>query len=113
MLDFVGTDVTIAAGIGAVRRCGAFGLIGSAGGHAARALVRRAAREAEVFTFQGSTIADAHAVVALAAAGRIRSLVEVFPLDQVADAYHALEEATLAAAPSSRSEASPQADRHH
>ncbi|MBL7624829.1 MULTISPECIES: alcohol dehydrogenase catalytic domain-containing protein [unclassified Frankia] len=95
VLDFVGTDATIAAGIGAVRPCGAFGLVGSAGGRLRAGWYGGLPREAEVFTFQGSTIADAHAVVALAAAGRIRSLVEVFTLDQVADAYRALDEATL------------------
>ncbi|WP_084011099.1 alcohol dehydrogenase catalytic domain-containing protein [Pseudofrankia sp. DC12] len=95
VLDFVGTDATIAAGIGAVRPCGAFGLVGSAGGRLRAGWYGGLPREAEVFTFQGSTIADAHAVIALAAAGRIRSLVEVFTLDQVADAYRALDEATL------------------
>jgi propanol-preferring alcohol dehydrogenase len=95
VLDFVGTDATIAAGIGAVRPCGAFSLVGSAGGRLRAGWYGGLPREAEVFTFQGSTIADARAVVALAAAGRIRSLVEVFTLDQVADAYRALDEATL------------------
>ncbi|WP_081437929.1 alcohol dehydrogenase catalytic domain-containing protein [Pseudofrankia asymbiotica] len=95
VLDFVGTDATITAGVGAVRPCGAFGLVGSGGGRLRASWYGGLPREAEVFTFQGSTIADAHAVVALAAAGRIRSLVEVFPLDSVADAYDALDDATL------------------
>jgi alcohol dehydrogenase, propanol-preferring len=52
-------------------------------------------REAEIFTYQGSNIADAHAVVALAAAGRIRSPVHRFPLEHVADAYAALDAGSL------------------
>ncbi|MBL7495158.1 alcohol dehydrogenase catalytic domain-containing protein [Frankia sp. CNm7] len=95
VLDFVGTDATIAAGIGAVRPTGAFGLVGSGGGTLRAPWYGGLPREAEVFTFQGSTIADARAVVALAAAGRIRSLVEVFTLDTVADAYRALDEGAL------------------
>jgi propanol-preferring alcohol dehydrogenase len=95
VLDFVGTDATIAAGVGAVRPTGTFGLIGSGGGTLRAPWYGGLPREAEVFTFQGSTIADARAVVALAAAGKIRSLVEIFKLDQAADAYRALDEGTL------------------
>ena len=52
-------------------------------------------REAEVFTFQGSTVADAHEVVALAEAGLVRSEVEVFGFDRVAEAYERLEAGEL------------------
>ncbi|MBX6387666.1 MAG: alcohol dehydrogenase catalytic domain-containing protein [Frankia sp.] len=95
VLDFVGTDATIAAGVGAVRPFGAFGLVGAAGGQLRAPWYGGLPKDAEIFTFQGSTIADAQAVIALAAAGRIRSVVDVFPLDAVAEAYRALHEGTL------------------
>ena len=90
VIDLVGTDETIAAGLAALRRGGAFALIGTAGGTLRRPWYGTLPREAEIFTFQGSGIADAHAVVALARAGLVRSPVERFPLDRVADAYEAL-----------------------
>ena len=52
-------------------------------------------REAEVFTFQGSNISDARAVVQLAGDGRIRSDVDRFSFDQIDDAYAAMEAGTL------------------
>ena len=45
---------------------------------------------------QGSDIADAHAVIALAEAGRITVPVERFKLDRVHDAYEALAAGALA-----------------
>ena len=95
VLDLVGTDATIAAGVAAVRPYGAFGLVGAAGGTLRRPWFGGLPRDADVFTFQGSSIADVTAVVALAEAGRIRSEVEVFPLARVADAYAALEAGAL------------------
>ncbi|HLT68875.1 MAG TPA: alcohol dehydrogenase catalytic domain-containing protein [Acidimicrobiales bacterium] len=90
VLDVVGTDATIAAGLAAVRPYGAFGLVGAGGGTFRRPWFGGLPRDAEIFTFQGSSIADLRAVVALAAAGAVRSEVEVRPLSQVAAAYEAL-----------------------
>ncbi|GIM92079.1 alcohol dehydrogenase catalytic domain-containing protein [Paractinoplanes toevensis] len=95
VLDFVGTNETIAAGIAAVRSGGAYGLIGSAGGHLDRPWFGVLPRDGEVFTFQGSTIADAQEVIALAAAGLIRNQVEEFPFDKAAEAYERLAAGTL------------------
>ncbi|MFP3900470.1 MAG: alcohol dehydrogenase catalytic domain-containing protein [Acidimicrobiia bacterium] len=95
VLDFVGVDATIAAGLGALRPHGVFALVGSGGGTFRRPWFGSLPREAEVFTFQGSCIADAHEVVALAEAGRIRTDVQLFPFDRVADAYAALEAGEL------------------
>ena len=50
---------------------------------------------AEVYTFQGSTIADAQEVLALAGAGLIRNQVEEFPFEKVEDAYERLAAGTL------------------
>jgi propanol-preferring alcohol dehydrogenase len=95
VLDIVGTDATIAAALGALRPYGAFGLVGAGGGTYRAPWFGGLPADAEVFTFQGSSIADAHAVVRLAEQGRLTSLVDVFALDDVADAYKALEAGQL------------------
>jgi propanol-preferring alcohol dehydrogenase len=95
VLDIVGTDATIAAGLGATRAYGSFALVGAGGGTYARPWFNGLPRDVEVFTFQGSNIADAQAVIALAEAGRIKSLVDVFPLERVAEAYEVLEAGAL------------------
>jgi propanol-preferring alcohol dehydrogenase len=95
VLDFVGTDDTITTGLPIVRAGGAFALVGAGGGTFRGPWFGGLPREADVFTFQGSTIADAHAVIALAEAGMIRSDIDEYPLDRAADAYEALEAGTL------------------
>ncbi|MBG0565077.1 alcohol dehydrogenase catalytic domain-containing protein [Actinoplanes aureus] len=95
VLDFVGTDETIAAGIAAVRPGGAFGLIGSAGGRLTAPWFGTLPRDGEVFTFQGSSIADAQEVIALAGAGLIRNEVTTFGFDSAGDAYAQLAAGTL------------------
>ncbi len=95
VLDFVGTDATIAAGLDTVRPYGAFGLVGANGGTLRRPWFGGLPRDAEVFTFQGSSIADVLAVVALAEAGLVRSEVDRYPLSRVDDAYAALARGEL------------------
>lgn len=95
VLDFVGTDDTIAAGLGALRSAGAFALVGAGGGTLRRPWFGTLPKEADVFAFQGSTIADATEVVALAERGLIRSDVERFELDRVQEAYERLERGEL------------------
>lgn len=95
VIDIVGTDATIRAGIAGLRRGGAFALVGAAGGRYDRPWMGGLPREATVTAIQGSTIGDARAVVALAAAGRVRVDVDEYPLADVASAYAALEAGTL------------------
>ena len=95
VLDFVGVDATIAAGLGAVRPAGIFGLVGAAGGKFRKPWYGGLPREAEIFTIQGSRIADLHDVLALAADGQVHSPVQVMPLKRVAEAYEALERGGL------------------
>lgn len=95
VLDFVGIDETIAAGLASVRRAGAFALVGAGGGSFAQPWYYGLPREAEVFCFQGSTIAEAHEVIALAESGLIRSEIDLFPLGRVAEAYDKLERGEL------------------
>jgi propanol-preferring alcohol dehydrogenase len=95
VLDFVGTDETIAAGIAAVRTGGAYGLIGSAGGKLRGPWFSTLPRDGEVFTFQGSSIADAQEVIALAGAGLIRNQVEEFGFGEIDAAYAKLAAGSL------------------
>jgi alcohol dehydrogenase, propanol-preferring len=96
VLDFVGIDTTIAAGLAALRPGGAFGLVGAGNGAMGRApLMATLPKDGQLFTFQGSDIADARAVIALAEAGRLVVDVEVYPLERVAEAYADLDEGRL------------------
>lgn len=95
VLDFVGIDHTISTGIRSVRPFGAFALVGSNGGTFTRPWYGGLPRDADVFHFQGSSISDAHDVIALAEAGRIRSDVDVFDLEDVAAAYERMESGGL------------------
>jgi propanol-preferring alcohol dehydrogenase len=52
-------------------------------------------KEAEIFTFQGATISDTHAAIALAEAGLIRNEIDIFPLKRVEEAYEKLDQGRL------------------
>lgn len=95
VLDFVGIDATIAAGVAAVRKAGAFALVGAGMGGSTRPWMHFLPLGGEVFTFQGSTIADTQEVIALAEAGLIRNEVELFPFNRVAEAYDRLHHGQL------------------
>ena len=68
VIDIVGSDSTIATGLGALRRAGAFVLVGSGGGGFRRPWFGGLPREATITAVQGSSIDDARQVIALAAA---------------------------------------------
>lgn len=95
VLDFAGADATIAAGVAMVRPAGVFGLAGASGGTLAAPWFGGLPRDGEVFTFQGSSMADVREVVALAERGAVRNVVEVFPLDRVEEAYAKLDKGEL------------------
>lgn len=95
VLDFVGTDDTIAAGLASLRPGGAYGLIGATGGRLKAPLLSALPKDGEVFTFQGSAIADLHDVISLATTGALRTYVQRFPFDAVQDAYARLAANTL------------------
>lgn len=97
VVDLVGTDATIALAASTVAPAGSMAVIGAGGGTLRRPWFGGLPRDAEAFTFQGSDLDDARAVLALAADGRIRVDVAPFGLDQVTQAYEALEDATLGA----------------
>lgn len=95
VIDIVGTDATITAGIASLRRGGAFALVGAGGGGYARPWFGGLPREATIIAIERSCVADARAVVDLAATGALQVDVEEYPLARVADAYRALDEGTL------------------
>jgi propanol-preferring alcohol dehydrogenase len=95
VLDFVGVDATIDAGLSSVRAAGAFALVGAGGGTFRRPWFGGLPKDADVFTFQGSSIADARAALALAEGGLVRSEIDVFGMSDVEDAYAALDAGTL------------------
>lgn len=97
VLDFVGNDATISSGVSAVRPGGAYGLIGAAGGRLTTTggWYHLLPKDGEIFTYEGSSLADTQAVLALARSGLITSPVETFGVEQVEEAYRRLREGTL------------------
>ncbi len=95
VLDFVGIDATIASGLAAVRRTGAYGLIGAGMGRLNSPWFHLLPKDGEVFCFTGSSIEDLRQVVALAEAGQLRNDTERFAFSEVPQAYAKLEQGAL------------------
>lgn len=95
VIDVVGTDETIALAASLVAPAGVLALVGAGGGTLRKPWFHALPRDAEVFTFQGSDLADARAVLDLAAEGRLRVDVAPYALADVARAYADLDEGTL------------------
>jgi len=95
VIDLVGTDDTILLGSRLASPGGALAVVGAAGGTLRRPWFSGLPRDAEVFTFQGSDLADGHAVVALAAEGRLRVDVDRYTLSEVEQAYTDMKAGTL------------------
>lgn len=95
VLDFVGMDTTIEVGLDSMRKAGAFALVGGGGGTIKQARSRFLPEEADIFTFQGATIADTHEVIALVEAGLVRNETDVFPFSRVEEAYDRLNRGQL------------------
>ena len=91
VMDFVGNDATIKAGIACLGKRGSFCLVGADNGGYAEPLFHALARkEADLFSFQGPSIADTRAVLELAAEGALQNPVQLFSLDEAAEAYRQL-----------------------
>ncbi|WP_279245957.1 alcohol dehydrogenase catalytic domain-containing protein [Candidatus Litorirhabdus singularis] len=98
VLDFVGNEQTIAAGIAVLGKLGSYGLVGGEmGGYPQPLFHALASKEAQIFSFMGPTIADTQAVLALAAEGALVNEVEVFELADVGEAYRRLGAGELTA----------------
>jgi propanol-preferring alcohol dehydrogenase len=95
VLDFVGIDATIAAGLGAVRPAGVYGLVGAGMGGFRRPWYGGLPRDAEIFTFQGSSRSDVEDVLALADTGQLVIDIERYALSDAVDAYAALDRGGL------------------
>lgn len=95
VLDFAGTDATLAAGLASVRAGGTYGLVGAAAGKLDAPWYGALPRDGEVFTFQGSSVADLQDVLFLAESGALRNETTIYPFDRVAEAYAALDEGTV------------------
>jgi propanol-preferring alcohol dehydrogenase len=95
VLDFVGVDQTIAAGLASVRPAGTYGLVGAGMGGFRRPWYGGLPRDAEIFTFQGSSRQDVEDVLALADTGQLVIDTEQFGLADVVDAYAALDRGGL------------------
>lgn len=96
VIDLVGTDQTISAAVRALGPGGVLALVGAAGGTLRAPWYGSLPRDGEVLTFQGSDLADARAVIALAGGGRLRVDAVPFPLERADDAFAALEAGSLA-----------------
>lgn len=95
VLDFVGIDASIAAGLQATRRTGSYALVGAGGGGYRQPWFFGLPRNGDVFTFQASDISDCREVLALAESGKIRVEVERFPFEKVAEAYEKMDSGKL------------------
>lgn len=95
VIDLVGTDATLGFGADVLAPGGAWAVVGAGGGTLRRPWFGGLPRDAEVFTFQGSDLADLRDVVQLAADGRVTVHVETFALDDADDAYERLARGAL------------------
>ena len=78
-------DATIEQSIACLAKRGTYVLVGAAGGGHAGALYQAMApKAAELYSFQGPTIADTKAVLSLAEQGELDNRVELFPFEEKA-----------------------------
>jgi propanol-preferring alcohol dehydrogenase len=85
VLDFVGTDATLALAAEVVAPRGVVALLGLAGGTLAFGF-DRLAPEATLTTVVAGTVRDLQELVALAQAGRVSARVKTYPLASIEDA---------------------------
>jgi propanol-preferring alcohol dehydrogenase len=91
VLDFVGSDETLALAADVVARRGVIALLGLAGGTVPFGFFRMPP-EASLTTVVAGTVRDLQEVVALARAGRIHSSVQTYPLRAVNEALDDLRQ---------------------
>lgn len=94
VLDVVGSDATLALAVGVARRLGHLTVVGIAGGSFPYSYLSVPTELAVASTFYGS-IPELGEVVELAAAGAIKTEVELFPLEQTALAYDRLRDGRI------------------
>jgi len=94
VLDVVGSDATLQLAVNVSRRLGHLTLLGIAGGTLPFGYLGVPNELSIASTFYGS-IPELIEVVALAQAGKIRTQVELFPLDQAPQVYERLREGRI------------------
>ncbi len=98
VLDFVGSDQTISTGLASLGRRGSYVLIGAGnGGHPAPLWPALAMKGADIYSFQGPTLADTHAVIALAEQGELSNPIQLFDFQEpdISEAYEKLRRGQL------------------
>lgn len=95
VVDLVGSDDTLRLGTSILGVGGSMAVVGAAGGKLRRPIYGGLPADAELWTFQGSDLADARAVIDLAASGELRVDVDPYPLSAVHDAYRDMDAGTL------------------
>ncbi|GME23931.1 alcohol dehydrogenase GroES domain protein [Neofusicoccum parvum] len=94
VVDFVGTDETLQLCLDVTRTAGRIVVVGMEGGTAKLGWGAIASGCDIVFSI-GSTVQDLKSVCALAAAGKVKTVIEKFTFDQIQEAYDALKAGTL------------------
>jgi propanol-preferring alcohol dehydrogenase len=94
VLDFVGTDETLALAAASARSLSDVTLVGIGGGSHPFGFFTSPYEVSFATTYWGSTV-ELLEVIALAEAGRIRARTTEFPLADVAHAYHDLERGSI------------------
>jgi alcohol dehydrogenase, propanol-preferring len=95
VIDFVGIDLSITAGMAALAKAGSYALVGSNGGRFTKPIYGNIPRNADLFTFQGGCISDTREVIELAEAGLIEVAIDRFNFDQIELAYEKMEAGEL------------------
>lgn len=96
VLDFVGSDATIATSIASLAKLGAYIVIGAGEGKLDQPLFGAlAGKSASISSFIGGTIADTRAALALADQGMLRNDVELFELAETDKAFEKLASGQL------------------
>lgn len=94
VLDFVGSDDTLALASAAVRPLGHVTIVGIAGGTLPMSFFTVPYEASVASTYWGS-LPELTEVLALASAGHLRARVERFPLERATEAYAAMRAGTL------------------
>ncbi|MBI4514519.1 MAG: NAD(P)-dependent alcohol dehydrogenase [Deltaproteobacteria bacterium] len=94
VLDIVGSDATLQLAVAVSRRLGHLTLVGIAGGALSFSYLGVPTELSVASVFYGS-IPELSEVVTLAQAGKIKTQVELFPLEQAPHVYERLREGTI------------------
>ena len=96
VLDFVGSNVTIAHSVSALAKLGTYAVIGADQGKLDMPLMGAlGGKNASIISFIGGTDADTRAAVSLGDQGVLRNDVEFFALDDAATAFARLEKGEI------------------